>query len=90
MLGNSEASKGDVGAQTKEALARIQRTLEAAGFEWKHVVDGVVFLTDMQQFTAMNDAYRSIVAQPFPARATLGTGLVAPDGFVEIMFVAAK
>lgn len=90
MLGNSEAARGDADAQTREALARIGRTLEAAGFGWKHLVDGVVFLPDMQHFAAMNDAYRSIVAQPFPARATVGTGLMAADGLVEIMFVATK
>jgi enamine deaminase RidA (YjgF/YER057c/UK114 family) len=90
MLGNSEAARGDAGAQAREALARIGRTLEAAGFGWKNVVDGVVFLPDMQHFSTMNDAYRSVVPQPFPARATVGTGLMAADGLIEIIFVAAK
>ena len=45
MLGNTPANKGDVKAQTAETLARIGRTLKAAGFDWAHVVDGLVYLT---------------------------------------------
>jgi enamine deaminase RidA (YjgF/YER057c/UK114 family) len=90
MLGNTDTNKGDMGGQTKEMLARVERTLKAAGFGWTQVVDGVVFVTDVRNFAGMNDAYRSIVPSPFPARATVETGLVVPDGLVEIMFVAAK
>jgi enamine deaminase RidA (YjgF/YER057c/UK114 family) len=36
----------------------------------------------------MNDAYRTFFEKDFPARATVGTGLVAADGLVEIMLSA--
>ena len=36
----------------------------------------------------MNDAYRAFFGRSFPARATLGCGLVNPDGLVEIMATA--
>jgi enamine deaminase RidA (YjgF/YER057c/UK114 family) len=90
MLGNTADNKGDTTAQTRELLARVGRTLKAAGFDWQHVVDGVVYITDVQNFTAMNTGYRTIFTKDFPARATVGTGLVAPDGLVEIMFTAVK
>jgi enamine deaminase RidA (YjgF/YER057c/UK114 family) len=90
LLGNTEDNKGDTTAQTRETLARAGRTLKAAGFDWSHVVDGVVYITDIQNFAAMNTGYRTIFTKEFPARATVGTGLVAPDGLVEIMFTAVK
>lgn len=90
MLGNTEATRADTAAQTRETLVRIGRTLKAAGFEWSHVVDGVVYLTDAGNFAAMNGAYREIFKADFPARATVQSGLVAPDGLVEIMFTAVK
>jgi 2-iminobutanoate/2-iminopropanoate deaminase len=89
-LGNTAANRADAGAQTKEALARIGRTLQAGGFGWHDVVDGVVYLTDTRNFGAMNDAYRPFFGKRFPARATVETGLVAPDGLVEIMLLAAR
>ncbi|MGQ0734707.1 MAG: RidA family protein [Acidobacteriota bacterium] len=90
MLGNTPQTKGDTEAQTVEALARIGRTLKAAGFEWGHVVDGIVYITDVKNFDAMNRGYRTIFSKDFPARATVRTGLVNADGLVELMFVATK
>ncbi len=81
---------GGVKAQTAEALARIGRTLKAAGFEWSDLVDGVVYLSDMARFADMNGAYREVFTKDYPARATVGAGLMNPDGLVEIMFTAVK
>jgi len=90
LTGNTDTNKGDVKAQTKEVLARAERTLKAAGFDWSHVVDGVVYLTDMGKFQDMNASYREIFSKDFPARATVGTGLMGADAVVEIMFTAVK
>ncbi len=90
MLGNTGTNTGDVGAQTKETLARVDQVLGAAGFDRSHVVDAVVYLTDVANFAAMNSEYRPFFGKDFPARATVETGLVAPDGLVEIMFAAVK
>jgi enamine deaminase RidA (YjgF/YER057c/UK114 family) len=38
----------------------------------------------------MNSVYRGVFEKGFPARTTVGTGLVAPDGLVEIMVTAVK
>jgi reactive intermediate/imine deaminase len=90
ILGNTQTNKGDVKAQTSELLARVGRTLKAAGYDWPHIVDGVVYLTDMTKFPDMNAAYREVITKDFPARATVGTGLMGADGLVEIMFTAVK
>jgi 2-iminobutanoate/2-iminopropanoate deaminase len=90
ILGNTQQNKGDVKAQTAELLTRVGRTLKAAGFDWAHVVDGVVYLPDMTKFQDMNAAYREVFTKDFPARATVGTGLMGADAGVEIMFTAVK
>jgi aminoacrylate peracid reductase len=90
MLGNTPETKGDVAAQTRETLERIRRTLTAAGYGPEHVVDGLVYLTELKNYGAMNDVYRAFFAKDFPARATVQSGLVAADGLVEIMFTAVK
>jgi len=89
-LGNTPANKGDVKAQTAEIMARVGRTLKAAGFDWGNLVDGVVYLPDMSKFPDMNAAYREAIAKDFPARATIGMGLMGADAAVEIMFTAVK
>lgn len=90
ILGNTPQTAGDMTGQTKEILARVERTMKAAGFGWGDVVDSVVYVTDVGQFSAMNDGYRTVFAKDPPARATVGTGLVSAGGLVEIMFVASK
>ena len=90
MLGNTDSNAGDLGSQTREALARIGRTLHAAGLDWNHVVDSTVYLTDATRVSEMNDAYRQVLVKGFPARATIEAGLVSPGALVEIMTTAFK
>jgi 2-iminobutanoate/2-iminopropanoate deaminase len=88
ILGNTAENKGDIKAQTAEALVRIGRTMKAAGFDWKDVVDGVVYLPDLTKFNDMNASYREAFGKDFPARATVGAGLMGADAAVEIMLTA--
>jgi 2-iminobutanoate/2-iminopropanoate deaminase len=90
ILGNNADNKGNTEAQTKEAMTRIERTMKAAGFGFGDLVDAVVYITNVGNFQAMNNAYRPAIEKDFPARATVVTGLVGQEGLVEIMFVASK
>lgn len=89
-LGNTAQSKGDVAGQTKEAMARIERTLKAAGFDWPNVVEGMVYLPDVGRFDDMNRVYRGVFGKDFPARTTIGANLMNADATVEIMMTAVK
>ena len=90
MLGDTPVTRGDAKAQAAEALARIARTMRAAGYQPADAVDAVVYVTDARHFAAMNEAWREVFGTQFPARATVVTDLVAPDGLVEIMITAAR
>jgi enamine deaminase RidA (YjgF/YER057c/UK114 family) len=88
MLGNSPDTAGDVAAQTRATLSRIDATLRDGGLSRGDVVDALVYITDAASFGAMNGEYRAFFGTDFPARATVVTPLVAPDGLVEIMVTA--
>ncbi len=77
-----------VKAQTRQAVARLEAALEAAGLGLEDVVESTVFLTDIRHFGAMNEIYRELVPGPRPARTTVGTALMSPDALVEIMMIA--
>jgi 2-iminobutanoate/2-iminopropanoate deaminase len=90
MLGVTPETRTDVGAQTRETLRRLHAAIARAGFKPADVVDSVVYLTKRREFPAMNAAYREVMPPPFPARTTVETSLVAPDGLVEIMMTAVR
>ena len=90
VLGNTDANVGDVTAQTKEVLTRINRTLTLAGLTFGDVADSTVYLTDLSHFGAMNDVYRQSFTREPPARATIGTKLVSRNALVEILMTAVR
>jgi reactive intermediate/imine deaminase len=90
MLGNTPETRGSVAAQTRQTLDRIRAALSAAGYTPADVVDSMVYLTDLATFGEMNTEYRAFFQKDFPARTTVGSGLVAADGLVEIMMTAVK
>ncbi len=90
ITGNTAANKGDVKAQAAESLARIGRTLKAAGHDYSNIVDAVVYLPDLGKFADMNASYVDKLVKDRPARATIGAGLMGAGSDVEIMFTAVK
>lgn len=90
VMGNTEATAGDIKAQTRETLSRIQRTLEGQGLTFLNVVDTTVYLTDLSNFAAMNEVYREFFPSAPPARATIGTGLVSRNALVELVMTAVR
>ena len=90
MLGNSKATKGDAAAQTLVTLERLGRTLRAAGFDWEHVKDAVLHVTDAAHRATVESLWRERLGSQKAAGVTIVTGLVAPDGLVEIMLTAAR
>jgi 2-iminobutanoate/2-iminopropanoate deaminase len=80
----------DVKEQTRITLDNLKAALNAAGLDFKDVVEAMVYLTDIRYYNAMNEVYREMVGTPFPARATVGAELMAPEALVEIVMLAAK
>ena len=80
----------DVGAQTRQVLAQIDRLLAQAGTDKSKIASATIYLPDMDDFAAMNEAWESwVVAGATPARATVQAKLAAPEYRIEIQVVAA-
>jgi enamine deaminase RidA (YjgF/YER057c/UK114 family) len=76
---------GDAAAQTRQALANLKTTLEAAGATLDDVVHVRVFSTDLGNRTAINAERRKVFKDPMPASTHVQvTRLVGDDWLVEI------
>ncbi len=71
--------------QTRQALENTKRVFEAAGTTMAQTVKCTVFLTDVNDFAGMNQAYREYFPSSPPARSTVVVAaLVVPNATVEI------
>jgi 2-iminobutanoate/2-iminopropanoate deaminase len=68
---NGKPVPGGTGAESKAALARIADIVQAAGFDLKDIVSVTVYLADIHDFPEMNVAYKAVMPDPKPARATV-------------------
>ena len=80
---------GDIAAQTHRVFQNIGEILTAGGASFDHVVRTTVFLADMNDFTAMNEAYATYFTAPAPARATVQVSRLPKDARVEIDVIAS-
>jgi 2-iminobutanoate/2-iminopropanoate deaminase len=81
---------GDVGQQTNQCFDNLFDVLAAADLSPADVVQVRVYLTDMADFAAMNAAYATRFAEPFPARTTIGVASLPMAARVEIDCVATR
>jgi 2-iminobutanoate/2-iminopropanoate deaminase len=86
--GTMELVDGGVAAQTTQAIRNIEEILTACGASLADVAKVNVFLTDMAEFAAMNEAYLAAIGDDPPARITVGCSGLALGAAVEMDCIA--
>jgi 2-iminobutanoate/2-iminopropanoate deaminase len=82
--------EGDVEAQTRQVLANLAAVLEAGGSSLDQVVKCTVFLSDMNDFAAVNAVYAEAFESEPPARSAVEVARLPRDVMVEIEAVALR
>ncbi len=75
---------GDIKVQTRQALENVRAILEAGGSGLSAVVKTTVFMTDLSEFSAMNEVYAEFFGDAPPARSTVQVSRLPRDVRVEI------
>lgn len=83
-----EIVSDDVGEQTRQIFENVANVLAAGGSSLDNVVRNTVYLTDLDEKPAFNEAYREMFDPPFPARSVIGIDALAPDAKIEIEVTA--
>lgn len=82
--------EGDIAVQTARVLDNLAAVLAAAGSALAQVVKTTVFLADLSDFGAMNEAYAAKFGQHRPARSTFEVGKLPRGAKIEIECVAVR
>ncbi|WP_027482603.1 RidA family protein [Deinococcus pimensis] len=80
--------EGSVAEQARQVLDNLRAVLTAAGSGLEHAVKVTVFVTDIGQFSDLNEVYAEYFTAPFPARTTVEVSRLPRDVLVEIEAVA--
>ena len=82
--------EGGIKEQTRQSLTNAQNILREAGTDLHPVVKTTVFLSDMDNFAAMNEVYAEFFQQPYPARSAVAVKTLPKGALVEIECIAVK
>ena len=83
-------AEGGVKEQTRQPLTNARNVLAAAGVDLSHVVKTTVFLSDMDNFAAMNEVYAEFFKEPYPARSAIAVKALPKGALVEVECIAVK
>ena len=81
---------GGIEPETKAMLDNVGRLLGTVGLGYDDVVKCTVYLTDFEEFAAMNAIYREYFPTDPPVRATVAVGRLALGARIEIEVLAAR
>ncbi len=80
--------EGSIHDQVRQILTNLSHVLEAAGSSLQHVVKTTIYLTDMDDFIAVNTVYAEYFVGSFPARSTVAVKTLPKNVNVEIDAIA--
>lgn len=80
---------GDIVAQTKQVMTNIEAILTEAGVNWNHLVKMTIYLTDLSNFSTVNEVYGSYFdSETAPARACVEVSRLPKGALIEIECMA--
>jgi 2-iminobutanoate/2-iminopropanoate deaminase len=85
-----ELKKRDIQEETHQVMQNLRAILVAAYMGFNHVVKTTIFITDMNQFSEINEVYGKYFDGDFPARETVQVSALPRFVNVEISMIAVK
>jgi len=76
--------EGGFKARARQVLANLQAVASAAGGGLNDAVKLMVYLTDLNDFAALNEIFSELLEEPFPARAAVQVSALPRGALVEI------
>ncbi len=78
----------DINGQTEQVLTNLSAVLKEAGSSLEKVVKTTIFLSDMEDFKAVNEVYATFFKDHKPARSTVAVKTLPLNVKVEIECIA--
>ena len=79
----------DIADATRQCFANLKAIVEAAGAGMDTVVKVTIFIVDMGHFPAINEVYKTMFSEPYPARSCIAVSALPLGAMIEIELIAA-
>lgn len=90
VAGKGARGERDIRKATTQVLDNIEEELKNAGSSMERALKVTVYLDDLKEYSAMNEAYRGRFGDQPPVRSTVATyGGIPGDSIIEIDCIAA-
>lgn len=90
-LGPNQTVPETAQEEARNVLTNVRNTLEAAGLTMDDLVSVQVYASDVADYDAFNEVYRTFFTQEYPARAFLGSGPLLFGARFEVLgFAVAR
>jgi 2-iminobutanoate/2-iminopropanoate deaminase len=80
----------DIQDETHQVMQNLKSILTEAGMSFNNVVKTTIFITDMNQFSEINEVYGKYFEGNFPARETVQVSALPKFVNIEISMIAVK
>lgn len=87
--GTMEIVDGDFAARARKVFENLRAVAEAAGGSLDGIVKLTIYLTDLENFTTVNEVMADFFGEPYPARAALGVRSLPKGADVEAEAILA-
>ena len=87
--GSLKLAPGGIKEEAKQTMENIKTSLEAHGYTMANLIKCTVMLTDMSEWSAFNEVYKTFFAGNHPARSAFGANGLALGARVEVECIAA-
>lgn len=78
----------DIQDETHQVMQNLKSILAEAGMSFTNVIKATIFITDMNQFSEINEIYGKYFTGDFPARETVQVSALPKFVNVEISMIA--
>lgn len=85
-----EIVAGGIKAQTRQVIENLKNLLSEAGLTLNEVIKSTIFITDMNDFSEINEIYAEYFKESLPARACVEVSKLPKEALIEIEVIAHK
>ena len=79
-----EIVKGDFKARVRRVFENIKAIVEEAGGDLSQIVKLTIYLTNMANFSMVNEVMQEYFTEPYPARAVIAVAALPKEVDIEI------